>query len=87
MTPQDAVAAPRIHCEGGPVLLECARPPPPPRALAARGRPPAPRPFAYDSLQGRIQLVVATATAGPAPPTPAGTAAWRRTRETTKGEG
>jgi gamma-glutamyltranspeptidase/glutathione hydrolase len=60
MTPQDAVAAPRIHCEGGPVLLESRTPVATARDLAARGWPLRPRPFAYDSLQGRIQLVVAT---------------------------
>jgi gamma-glutamyltranspeptidase/glutathione hydrolase len=59
MTPLEAVSAPRIHCEGGPVLTETRLPAATGRALEARGHRLKPRPFAYDSLQGRIQLIVA----------------------------
>jgi len=59
MTPLEAVSAPRIHCEGGPVLTETRLPIATGRALEARGHCLKPRPFAYDSLQGRIQLIVA----------------------------
>ncbi|MDQ2787917.1 MAG: gamma-glutamyltransferase, partial [Chloroflexota bacterium] len=59
MTPLEAVSAPRIHCEGGPVLTETRLPAAIGRALEARGHRLKPRPFAYDSLQGRIQLIVA----------------------------
>lgn len=59
MTPIEAVSAPRIHCEGGPVLTETRLPQATARALEARGHRLKPRPFAYDSLQGRIQLIVA----------------------------
>ncbi len=59
MTPLEAVSAPRIHCEGGPVLTETRLPVATAQALAARGHRLTPRPFAYDSLQGRIQLIVA----------------------------
>jgi gamma-glutamyltranspeptidase / glutathione hydrolase len=58
--PATAVAVPRIHCEGGATLLESRTPRAVATALAALGHQPKPRPFAYDSLQGRIQLVVAT---------------------------
>ena len=57
MTPLEAVSAPRIHCEGGPVMTETRIPAAVQRALAARGHQLRPRPFAYDSLQGRIQLI------------------------------
>jgi gamma-glutamyltranspeptidase/glutathione hydrolase len=59
LDPAAAVAAPRIHCEGSATLLESRTPRAVAAALAARGHQPKPRPFAYDSLQGRIQLVVA----------------------------
>jgi len=59
MTPLAAVSAPRIHCEGGPILTETRLPVATGRALEARGHRLKPRPFAYDSLQGRIQLIVA----------------------------
>ncbi len=59
MTPLEAVSAPRIHCEGGPVLTETRLPIATGRALEARGHRLKLRPFAYDSLQGRIQLIVA----------------------------
>ena len=59
LDPAAAVAAPRIHCEGGATLLESRTPRSVAAALAALGHQPQPRPFAYDSLQGRIQLVVA----------------------------
>lgn len=59
MTPLEAVSAPRIHCEGGPVLTETRLPQATARALEARGHRLTPRPFSYDSLQGRIQLIVA----------------------------
>lgn len=59
LDPAAAVAAPRIHCEGGATLLESRTPRAVAAALAANGHQPRPRPFAYDSLQGRIQLVVA----------------------------
>jgi gamma-glutamyltranspeptidase/glutathione hydrolase len=59
MTPIEAVSAPRVHCEGGPVLTETRLPAATARALEARGHRLTPRPFAYDSLQGRIQLIVA----------------------------
>ena len=59
MTPVEAVSAPRIHCEGGPVLTETRLPVATGHALEARGHRLKPRPFAYDSLQGRVQLIVA----------------------------
>jgi gamma-glutamyltranspeptidase / glutathione hydrolase len=59
MTPIEAVSAPRIHCEGGPVLTETRLPIATARVLEARGHHLKPRPFAYDSLQGRVQLIVA----------------------------
>ncbi len=59
MTPLEAVSVPRIHCEGGPMLTETRLPVATGRALEARGHHLKPRPFAYDSLQGRIQLIVA----------------------------
>lgn len=59
MTPIEAVAAPRIHCEGGPILTETRLPIATGRALEAHGHRLRPRPFAYDSLQGRVQLIVA----------------------------
>lgn len=59
LDPAAAVAAPRIHCEGGATLLEARTPRAVATALADLGHRPVPRPFAYDSLQGRIQLVVA----------------------------
>ncbi|MHB8647133.1 MAG: gamma-glutamyltransferase family protein [Thermomicrobiales bacterium] len=59
MTPLEAVSVPRVHCEGGPVLTETRLPVATGRALEARGHRLKPRPFAYDSLQGRIQLIVA----------------------------
>lgn len=59
MTPLEAVSTPRIHCEGGPVLTETRLPVATGRDLEARGYRLKPRPFAYDSLQGRIQLIVA----------------------------
>lgn len=61
MTPQEAVAVPRIHCEGGAVMLENRTPAAVAAALAARGHTINPRPFSYDSLQGRVQLVAAGA--------------------------
>ncbi|MGI8857198.1 MAG: gamma-glutamyltransferase family protein [Thermomicrobiales bacterium] len=60
MTPIEAVSAPRIHCEGGPVLTETRLPIATGSVLAARGHRLKPRPFAYDSLQGRVQLIVAS---------------------------
>lgn len=57
-TPQEAVAAPRIHCEGGPVLLETRTSRAVTHDLAARGWTIRRRPFAYDALQGRVQLIV-----------------------------
>jgi gamma-glutamyltranspeptidase / glutathione hydrolase len=60
MTPIEAVSAPRIHCEGGPVLTETRLPIATGHALEARGHRLKPRPFAYDSLQGRVQLIVAS---------------------------
>jgi gamma-glutamyltranspeptidase/glutathione hydrolase len=59
LDPAAAIAAPRIHCEGGATLLESRTPRAVATALAALGHRITPRPFAYDSLQGRIQLVVA----------------------------
>lgn len=59
MTPLEAVSVPRIHCEGGPVLTETRLPIATGHALEAHGHRLKPRPFAYDSLQGRIQLIVA----------------------------
>lgn len=64
MTPLEAVSAPRIHCEGGPVLTETRLPVATGRALEALGHRLKPRPFAYDSLQGRIQLIVADGAGG-----------------------
>ncbi len=57
MSPLAAVSVPRIHCEGGPVLTETRVPAATGRALEARGHRLRPRPFAYDSLQGRVQLI------------------------------
>jgi gamma-glutamyltranspeptidase/glutathione hydrolase len=59
MTPLAAVSVPRIHCEGIPVMTETRLPVATARALEERGHRLKPRPFAYDSLQGRIQLIVA----------------------------
>ena len=58
LSPLEAVAAPRVHCEGGPLLLETRTPTATVRDLAARGWLVTTRPFAYDTLQGRVQLVV-----------------------------
>lgn len=58
LSPLEAVAAPRIHCEGGPLFLEARTPTATARELAARGWVLHPRPFAYDTLQGRVQLIV-----------------------------
>lgn len=59
MSPLTVVSVPRIHCEGGPILTETRLPVATEQALAERGHRLKPRPFAYDSLQGRIQLIVA----------------------------
>ncbi|HEY8599659.1 MAG TPA: gamma-glutamyltransferase [Thermomicrobiales bacterium] len=58
LSPLEAVGAPRIHCEGGALLLETRTPIATARELAARGWVLNPRPFAYDTLQGRVQLIV-----------------------------
>ncbi len=58
LSPLEAVAAPRLHCEGGPLLLETRTPTATARELAARGWILNTRPFAYDTLQGRVQLVI-----------------------------
>lgn len=51
----------RILREGIPVMTETRLPQATARALEERGHRLKPRPFAYDSLQGRIQLIVAEA--------------------------
>lgn len=56
-SPLEAVAAPRVHCEGGPLLLETRTPRAVARELAGRGWTVQERPFAYDPLQGRVQIV------------------------------
>ncbi len=61
LDPLAAVSAPRLHGEGGPLLLETRLPAAAVAALAARGWALRPRPFAYDALQGRVQLAVRTA--------------------------
>ncbi len=61
LDPAAAVSVLRIHCEGGATLLESRTPRAVATALAALGHQPRPRPFAYDALQGRIQLVIAGA--------------------------
>jgi gamma-glutamyltranspeptidase/glutathione hydrolase len=58
MSPHEAVAAPRVHCEGGPVFLEgrvsqAAR-----AALAAAGFELRPLPANYAPKAGRNQLIV-----------------------------
>jgi len=57
MSSLEAVAAPRLHCEGGPLLLETRTPASTAHDLAARGWVLHQRPFAYDTLQGRVQLI------------------------------
>jgi len=57
LSPLEAVAAPRVHCEGGPLVLETRTPIATARELAARGWVLNSRPFAYDTLQGRVQLI------------------------------
>lgn len=58
MSAADAVAAPRVHCEGGPLMVETRLPSSTLQALEASGHVLKRRPFAYDSLQGRVQLIV-----------------------------
>lgn len=58
LSPLEAVGAPRIHCEGGPLLLETRTTAATVGDLAARGWVLNTRPFAYDTLQGRVQLIV-----------------------------
>ncbi|HMM42230.1 MAG TPA: gamma-glutamyltransferase [Thermomicrobiales bacterium] len=60
MSPVEAVSAPRAHGEGEDALLETRIPQATARALAERGHAVTYRPFAYDTLQGRIQLVART---------------------------
>lgn len=57
MTPVEAVSAPRVHCEGGAALLETRFLPGVVTELERRGHPVQVRPRAYDTLQGRIQLI------------------------------
>lgn len=57
MSPLEAVSAPRIHCEGGPVMMESRIFPSTAAALREAGHDVVMRPKAYDMLQGRIQLV------------------------------
>lgn len=60
MSPLEAVSAPRVHAEGPSAMLETRTPLATARELTARGHEITYRPFAYDTLQGRIQLVVRT---------------------------
>jgi gamma-glutamyltranspeptidase/glutathione hydrolase len=57
MTPVESVSAPRVHCEGGPVVLESRFLPGVVAELQRRGHEVQVRPRAYDTLQGRVQLV------------------------------
>jgi gamma-glutamyltranspeptidase/glutathione hydrolase len=57
-SPIEAVAAPRVHCEGGPLLLETRTSQTVARDLAGRGWMIQERPFAYDPLQGRVQVIM-----------------------------
>jgi gamma-glutamyltranspeptidase/glutathione hydrolase len=58
LSPLEAVAAPRLHCEGRALLLETRTPALTAQALAVQGWVVNQRPFAYDTLQGRVQLLV-----------------------------
>lgn len=68
MTPVEAVSAPRIHCEGAEVVCETRIPGATLAELERRGHRVAVRPYAYDTLQGRVQLVAAAELAGAATP-------------------
>lgn len=57
MTPVEAVSAQRVHCEGGPVTLEARCLPSVAAELGRRGHELRLRPKAYDTLQGRVQLI------------------------------
>lgn len=57
MTPVEAVSAPRLHCEGGPVTLEARFFSGVVAELQRRGHQVRVRPRSYDTLQGRIQLI------------------------------
>jgi gamma-glutamyltranspeptidase / glutathione hydrolase len=57
MTPVEAVSAPRVHCEGGAATLESRFLPAVVAALRESGHEVTVRPRAYDTLQGRVQLV------------------------------
>lgn len=57
MTPVEAVSAPRLHCEGGPVTLEARFLPGVAAELQRRGHEVRVRPRSYDTLQGRVQLI------------------------------
>ena len=60
MSPLEAVSVPRVHAEGSAAMLETRTPLATAAALSERGHEVIYRPFAYDTLQGRIQLVVRT---------------------------
>ncbi|MCO5177809.1 MAG: gamma-glutamyltransferase [Thermomicrobiales bacterium] len=61
MSPLEAVSVPRVHAEGPSAMLETRTPLATAQALTERGHEITYRPFAYDTLQGRIQLVARTA--------------------------
>jgi gamma-glutamyltranspeptidase/glutathione hydrolase len=58
MSPAEAVAAPRVHCEGGPVFVEGRVSRAAQAALRARGFEVRPFPGNYVSSTGRNQLIV-----------------------------
>lgn len=57
MSPAEAVAAPRVHCEGGPVFVEGRVSQAAQNALRARGFDVRPFPGNYVSSTGRNQLI------------------------------
>lgn len=62
--PVEAVSAPRIHCEGGPVSLEARFLRATAAELARRGHAVKQGAIGYDTLQGRVQLAVAEGEGG-----------------------
>lgn len=64
MSPIEAVSAPRVHCEGGPVSLETRFLQATARALTATGHTVKHGAIGYDTLQGRVQLAVADGAGG-----------------------